>query len=461
MHPEIQELVERRKALLEDAEQLAGVETMTDDDEKAFDKAMAEVDQLDKKIENMTRIEDAKSRGSKSVGRLVDTARSSIVRTAEVDLDVTNEIPAGRIPQDEVRVLGERIFDSPTFGFEDASEFFTEVWRNGTPGVGSNDERLRVLSAASGASQGSGADLGFLVPPEFSQTIWDGIHQDAQSLLADTDQYTVAGESLTLLANGEKSRANGSRYGGIRGYWISEAAQMTSSKPKLRQAKIEPHELAVLAYVTDKALRNGGPAVGQYVTKAAQDELMFMTGNAIINGTGVGKPLGVMKSKAVVTQAAVSGQGAGTIVAGNIFDMYARLLSRAVVGAKWYINQDTLPQLFRLKDDNGNLIYLPAGRLTDSPFGTMLGLPVVPIEYCQTLGTEGDIILANLGYYITGIRSGGVRSDSSIHVRFEYNETAFRFLTEIDGQPWLNSAITPFKGSNTQSAFVTLSSTRT
>lgn len=45
----------------------------------------------------------------------------------------------------------------------------------------------------------------------------------------------------------------------------------------------------------------------------------------------------------------------------------------------------------------------------------------------------------------------------SIHLRFDYGETAFRFMFEIDGQPWIAEPLTPFKGSaNTLSPFVTL-----
>jgi len=57
--------------------------------------------------------------------------------------------------------------------------------------------------------------------------------------------------------------------------------------------------------------------------------------------------------------------------------------------------------------------------------------------------------------YKTATR-GGIKSAMSIHVRFEYGEQAFRFEFRIDGQPWLDAPITPFKGAATQSAFIAL-----
>jgi HK97 family phage major capsid protein len=343
-------------------------------------------------------------------------------------------------------------------GFKHMGEFATAVQRAQTPGNVSVDERLLDLSAAAtGMSQGSGPDGGYMVPPSFSTEIWDGLNKTPDNLLAETDNYTVEGESLTFAANAETSRATGSRYGGIRGYWLAEAAQMTGSAPKVRQLKLEPHGMAVLVYVTDKLLKNAA-ALAQYLNRAATDEINFLTNDAIIEGTGAGKPLGILKSKCVVEVPKEVGQGAATIVSENIMKMFSRLHARSRQTAKWYINQDCEPQLSLMTigvGAAGQPVYMPPGGLSQSPYATLMGRPVVPIEYCSTVGTVGDIILADLSAYATGT-VGGVEEAMSMHLRFDFNETAFRFLFQVDGQPWLASPITPFKGANTTSPFVTL-----
>ena len=53
---------------------------------------------------------------------------------------------------------------------------------------------------------------------------------------------------------------------------------------------------------------------------------------------------------------------------------------------------------------------------------------------------------------------GGVRAASSMHVAFTTDEMAYRFTYRFDGSPLWHSALTPFKGSATQSPFVALSS---
>lgn len=352
----------------------------------------------------------------------------------------------------------DAILDDPKRGFKSLGDFGMSVYQAGLPGA-QRDERMVTYAAITGASQMVGSDGGFLVPPSFSTAIWDGVAQQADSLLGRTDQYTVTGDSLTFNANAETSRATGSRWGGIRSYWIAEGVQMTSSKPTLRQIKLEPQQLAVLCYATDKLLRNA-PAVEQWLTRAAIDEINFAVGDAIINGDGVGKPLGILSADCTIEVAKETGQGAATIQTENIAKMWARLHPKARANAAWFVNNEVEEQfdyMYIAVGTGGVPAYLPPGGLADAPYGRLKGRPVIPIEYCAALGTTGDIVLADLSAYATGLR-GAVESASSIHLRFDYNETVFRFLFEIDGRPWLASAITPYKATSgrTLSTFVRL-----
>lgn len=352
--------------------------------------------------------------------------------------------------------------DDPRHGFKGIGEF---AIMTKAAGMGANpesmglpDKRLHYCKAPTGMSAGLGADGGFTVPPQFSTEIWDRMRLDGEALLPKTDNYTVEGESLTFPANAETDRTAGNRYGGVRGYWIAEAAKITESKPTFRQIKIEPKQLAVLVYATDKLLTRSPVALEQYIQRAASAEITFMTSDGIINGDGAGKPLGILSSGCKVEVAKEVGQAAATIEFENITKMWARLHPSSRANAVWYINVDVEPELDNITLDAGTAghpAYFPPGGLADAQYGRLKGRPVVPIEFCQTLGTAGDIILADLGAYLSGT-VGSVDSAMSIHLRFDYMETAFRFSFAVDGQPWLVSAITPFKGSNTLTPFVTL-----
>jgi HK97 family phage major capsid protein len=62
--------------------------------------------------------------------------------------------------------------------------------------------------------------------------------------------------------------------------------------------KVEPQQMAVLVYVTEKLLRNSPVALEQYVSRSATSEISFMTGDAIVNGSGAGQPKGLQARRA-------------------------------------------------------------------------------------------------------------------------------------------------------------------
>jgi HK97 family phage major capsid protein len=319
----------------------------------------------------------------------------------------------------------------------------------------------RLFAAAQGMNQAVPSEGGMLVPPQFSTKIWDEMNGAPDNLLSLTDSYPVDGESITFNANAETSRANGSRYGGVRGYWINEADQITKSKPKFRQLRLEPKELAVLVYVTEKNLRNSAVALQTYLQRAAGDEINFLVADAIIRGPGAGQPLGLLNAGSTVTVNKETSQATATFQQENISKMWQRLHPRARAGAVWLMNPDVEPALDTLNSVVKNVAGTEnvggyANKVYDAEKGTLKGRPVKFIEQCETLGTKGDVILWAPQWYATGVRSGGIAEAMSMHLRFDYAEMAFRFMFAADGQPWLADALTPFKGTNTLTSQVVL-----
>lgn len=413
---------------------------ITEEEQTSFDAIMADTDKMEAQMAN--------------VNKLIE--KQSAVQPMELDED--------EVEATATLAVRDRIEDDPKRGFTSFGDFACSLISAGklvATGTGSVDPRLLVLGAATGLNQTVGSEGGFLVPPEFSNTIYEGVMADSQSLLNLTDNYTVTGESLTFNANAETSRVTGSRWGGIQAYWIKEADQMTASKPTLRQVTVEPEQLVVMVYATDKLLNNA-TAVEQWLTRASTDEIAFMVGDAIINGDGVGKPQGVMNSGCIIEVAKETSQSADTITAVNINKMWERLPAKSWGRAVWFINQDVMSQFDGLNipsTDVGGTTTIGgfATKIYDGEKMAIKNRPILPIEYCQTLGDAGDIILADMSAYLVGLRNG-IASASSMHLRFDYNETAFRFLFDCDGLSWLLSAITPKNGTNTLSPFVRLAS---
>jgi HK97 family phage major capsid protein len=346
----------------------------------------------------------------------------------------------------------------PAAGFKNFGEFAQCVRSACVPGSRPDDRLVGLAAKAiSGMGEYQSSDGGFLVPPEFAAKVFERLYS-TDRLLGLTDSYTVSSNGITFPRSAETSRVDGSRKGGIRGYWTDEAGQITASKPTFARLQLTLHKLCVMCYVTDELLSDSAIALDQYLTNAAVEEIDFLIGDALVNGSGAGKPQGILNSPCLVTQDKEGGQAAATVKTENIVKMWGRLFGPSRDKAVWLINQDVEPQLFTMTlsaGTGGVATYMPPGGLSGKPFATLMGRPVMPVEWCPTLGTVGDIILADLSQYVT-ISKGGVDYAQSMHLRFDFDEQAFRFIFRIDGQPWWSSALTPFKGSSTQSCFVTL-----
>lgn len=345
--------------------------------------------------------------------------------------------------------------DDASFGFKSLGEFAGEVreWVSGK-------RPSRLASYAEKAptaylNESTDSEGGFAVPEQFAASIWERARV-AVDLIAKTDNTNISqGYSMTFPLDAESSRATGSRRGGIRGYWIAEGGQKSQSKPTLKKQRLELHKMVVLTGITDE-LAADASALSAYLSRAMGEEIAFMVGDAIVNGTGAGMPLGLMNAGCKIS---VTRDTAATVKSADIFAMYARMYAPSLGRAEWLINQDVYPSLFNMSiavGTGGGPVYLPPGGLSAAPYGTLMGKPVTPVEWCQTLGTSGDIIFADLSQYRT-LTKGGVNMAQSVHLWFDYNVTAYRAEFRIDGQPIWQTALTPYKGSNTQSPIVVLS----
>ena len=182
------------------------------------------------------------------------------------------------------------------------------------------------------------------------------------------------------------------------------------------------------------------------ISQAFSEEFGFKIDDAIVNGTGAGQPLGIMNASGTVQVNKETGQAADTVIAENIDKMWSRLWARSRANAVWLINQGVEPELYNMYrpvGTGGIPAYMPPNGLSQSPYGSLLGRPVIPIEQCDTIGDAGDILLVDLSQYLL-IDKGGIQSATSIHVQFTTDETAFRFVYRIDGQPSWHSALTPY-----------------
>lgn len=313
--------------------------------------------------------------------------------------------------------------------------------------------RLRYLKAT-GASEGVPQDGGLLLDPTLTSEIIRPIHETGP-FSADAHKLPISGNSNYGWINGvdETSRVAGSRWGGIRGYRLAEAATKTASKPTFRRIQWELKKYAAVVVATDELLADAS-LFSEIVRTGVTEEMMFMCNEDIFDGQGLAGCQGFMNSGALITVTRTTGS---KILGDDISNMYNRMSLNSRKNANWYVGNDSAPQLDNLFAVGSTAVLYPYASIGADGVKRLYGRPIITTEFNQTLNTTGDIVFADMNQYLFW-QKGGVEESSSIHVYYLSDETAFRFVYRCDGKSSVYSALTPLKGSTTTSPFVALTS---
>lgn len=332
-------------------------------------------------------------------------------------------------------------------GFANLAEFATAV-RFANPGAGQAyrvDERLAAptnVHMETGDAAGS-----YLVPPEFRQQIVDLVFSGEDPIMNLIQPDPTSSNRVVGL--GDESTPWGNS--GIQAYWRSEAEQMTPSRMNLTPRETALNELYAFVLATEELLEDA-PRIATLLTVKAAAAIRWKAVDAFMYGDGIAKPLGWMSSPALITVAKENSQTADTIVADNVAKMFARMLNPTQ--ANWIANGDIMPSLMKLKNEADQPVWFPNFQV--APGGTLLGRPVLFTEHAQSLGDKGDLQFVNANGYEAFRKQNGITFAESIHLYFDYNIRAFRWVLRVGGQPVLRAPVQPAHGSATKSHFVAL-----
>jgi HK97 family phage major capsid protein len=264
----------------------------------------------------------------------------------------------------------------------------------------------------------------------------------------------------------ESSRVDGSRLGGVQVYAEEEGANIlpaglqssqASMKPTFGQPTVAVNKITGLLRLTDELARDTN-AFSTWASYAFATELTYKLESYIVNGAGAGTPLGLLKSGALIATAAQMGQATHSIVNQNVIGMLANLWPASIKNAVWLYNNDVLPSLMQLQNvvgTAGSQSNLFNFSNAEGEPNRLCGIPAFPSEYCQGAGTSGDLILADFSRYVLAIREF-IRGEVSIHVQFISDESLFKFVMRVGGQPIDPQPVTPAHGTTQLSTFVAL-----
>lgn len=247
--------------------------------------------------------------------------------------------------------------------------------------VKNSDFRLYLKSgqaspeALKAMQTGNGPDGGYAVPKEIAEQI-----ENMQSELSPVRQLA------RVIPIGPDFRQLVS-VGGTTSGWVGETdARPETASPKLDEVVFPNGEIYANPAVTQRALDDVFFDAEMWVSEKIADEFARAETSAFISGDGLNKPKGLLTYPTDVTaddvrpfgtlQTVNSGAASG-LTSDGLIDLIYSLGFEFRGNATWIMNAQTLAEIKKLKDANGD--YLWRSGLVEGQPDTLLGRPVVEV----------------------------------------------------------------------------------
>lgn len=335
--------------------------------------------------------------------------------------------------------------------FRSADDFFRRLIYD--PGSLSHlPQRTVTGSERRDMSMGVPAAGGVLVPPQYAREL----------LSLDAETYAVRPRARVIAAGDPPDAETfmpaldytAGRLAGVTVTWIAEAGAKPQTEPSFDLIRLAPKELAAHIVLTDKLLRNAATA-GMAARELLRGAISATEESAFLVGDGVGKPLGIVNAPCRIQ---VPRTAPGAVGWADILALMSRLTTGSLGkrSTTWIASPTLIPSMLSLADATNAALVKPGATLEQAPPRSLYGIPITWSDHLPVLGNVGDLILADLAYYIIKDGSGPfIASDAGI-VHFTTNRTIIKAFFNVDGQAWLTAPLTLRDGVTTVSPFVVL-----
>jgi HK97 family phage major capsid protein len=332
--------------------------------------------------------------------------------------------------------------------------FLKGVWMDGNRMQGSIPDSI---AKAMGETTGSAG--GFMVPIEFRPELLRLIIEDQ---VVRPNAFVVPMTSDTLWWPKIVDTSHVSViHGGFKGTVNAESADLSSGEtdPTFGLIQLIAKKYSDFKTVPNEMIMDSPISVMPLIGVLARQGLGFYEDRDAIWGTGSNTSMkGFMKSGSLIS---VTRSVPGHINWEDILGMQSHLFPSSYKRAVWVCAPSAIVDLGQMGVTVGMggsgvwIANIPGQNAANAIPLPLLGRPLIISEKMQTLGTAGDIALCDFGYYIIGDRMDMTLAVSTERY-FEKDQTGFRIVERVDGQPWIDSALTAYNGTDTLSAFIAL-----
>ena len=267
--------------------------------------------------------------------------------------------------------------------------------------------------------EGVDADGGYLVPVEYDNRLIEVLKEE-NIMRGLATRITTSGEHKINIAATTPAAL-----------WVEEGGALTFGDATFDQKFVDSHKLHVAIKVTEELLYDSAFDLAKYIITQFGKALANAEEDAFLNGDGKGKPYGIF-------DAATGGERAGTlsadIKADDIFDLIYKLKRPYRKGASFIMNDKTIAQIRKLKDNNGQFLWQPS--LVAGEPDQIAGYTVRTSAYAP----ENAIAFGDYSYY--NIADRGARSFKTLNELFAGNGmVGFVAKERVDGLLLLPEAV--------------------
>jgi HK97 family phage major capsid protein len=242
-------------------------------------------------------------------------------------------------------------------------------------------------------------------------------------------------------------------FGGVAVYSAKELANLTQTDtPTIMTVNFKPEKTGAYWTVSEEASVNT-PQMGSMMQPLVNGAILSYRDDKIQTGTGAGEFKGFASSPAMISVARSAANQVNYI---DLLNMVARVMSNGGGRFVWLCQRvSMIPQLGSLTDGAGQLIWTRNAN-DPLPQATLMGIPIFFNEISPSMGTQGDLRLVNLDYYMRKPGMGAMmKSDNGI-LNFLKDQETLKVSYYDDGKPWITAPLTLRDGTNTVSPFVEL-----
>lgn len=346
--------------------------------------------------------------------------------------------------------------------FDNWGEYLEAVFIAQVTPNGKVDPRLTYVKADDSNFQSKdlgesvGATGGFLVPTEFQEQLLS-IMGETATIRTRATVIPMRRRSIQIPVLDQTATTAGQPhwFGGMTFAWAEEASSKAQSDPDFRQIELVAHKLVGYTRASDELVDDSAISLDAFLSGPLgfAGGAVWMEEFAFLQGTGAGQPLGVINAPATITE--------GRFAAGTIgFDDFADMLEDFLPSGRgvWHITQSAMSEIIQLNGPTGNPSFIWSENARDGIPGSILGFPVIWTEKLPLIGTAGDVVLADWTYYLIGDRQS-TTIESTKFDRWRFDQTSWRMVHRVDGQPWLSAPLTLQDGTTQISPFVILGGT--